>query len=153
ALACLLSAAALTACESDGDAALPVEDTSGDYFRETETEDYSARISIPAVIRNTSVGATLIARSDAEVADTARRAAERRRERPDGFAPSQLLVTWTAVYEDQGALSLSGVTRVYEGGVDVTDTLSSVLYDRAADRSLTFADLFTDPSANRAAMT
>lgn len=153
-LACILAVASLAACESDGDAPPPVaaEDQTGDYFRETETEDLTVRIEIPAAARTTpGLGDRLIADAEAEAADAARRAAERRRERPSGFTPSQLIITWTVAYDDGGVLSLSGLTRSYDGVVE--ESRMSLLYDRAAGRELTVADLFGDPRPGGPGMT
>jgi hypothetical protein len=155
-----VSFAALAGCESDDDdlpppvPPSPFVQANGDYARETGTGDLSVRVLIPAAIRTLpGAGERVTADVEAEIATVERRAAERRRERPDGFLPSELVIFWSASYQDADVVSMLGQTQLFEGGFGRTEARSTLVYDRVAGREVGFADLFVDPSANGAAMT
>ncbi len=153
-LRCVVLAAAVAACESDGPAAGPVAAAGGHYLRETASEDLTVIIRIPAAVRALpGAGDRLVAEADADAADVARRAAERRDEALGAFTPSELQIEWTVAYDGGGVVSALGETFLYEGGVISSRTRETILYDRDAGREIGVADLFADPRANGPAMT
>jgi hypothetical protein len=156
-VAALAFAALLAACGGgDSGRAPPVAAAARPpepYIREAAGEDLAVSVRIPAVARALpDVGDRLVAEAEAEVADVARRAAERRRENLALFRPSEIWIEWTVAYDGPGALSLLAETFVDEGGANPHETRASVLYDRDLGREAGFADLFADPRPSGAAM-
>jgi len=124
------------------------------YQYQLDTEVLAAGVDIAAVVVGLpGVGERLVASADAQVDDLAQRAAAFRRENPDYFHQWTLDINWSVAFENAEALSLMGATSSYEGGAHGMWGFETLLWDKTAQRELSFADMFADPRRNGAAMT
>lgn len=119
--------------------------------------DYDFRATLPAeVVLAPNLARRLIGEAEAR-RDAGRTAAEADRaqaaESDYPYRPHSRSESWTVQAETGPLLVLSVKYWEYTGGAHGNSIFEGVIHDRVNDRSITFADLFTDPAAAFAALT
>jgi hypothetical protein len=123
-----------------------------DYDSHDKTALYDFRLRAPATAMAIPRVKARILSDYAQAIDGMKdQAAQEKKDSPDSFRPYTIDVRWRTTFENPAVLSLSGETYSDTGGAHPNGDFQTVVWDKAAAKTLNLSDLFA-PSQTKAAL-
>src|ERR1700744_6370774 len=122
-----------------------------DFDKQDKTALYDFRLRAPqTAVAIGPVKAEILSDYAKEIDGLKDQAAQEKKESPDVFRPYTVDVRWRTTFESAAVLSLSGETYSDTGGAHPNGNFETIVWDKAAAKTVALSDLFAPGQAKAA---